>query len=64
MSGKDMRQLARRLRKQGWTVVTTGGGHQLATSPDGTQIRMSGSPSCSRAVANAKAMLRRAGAKV
>lgn len=59
---KDMAQLAKKIRKQGWETEHTGSGHILATGPSGQQVRLSNSPSDGHAFKNAKRDLIRAGA--
>lgn len=59
---KDMKQLCRSLRKQGWTVERTSKGHYRAITPAGRKIVMPSTPSDGRSVLNTRALLRRAGA--
>lgn len=56
-----MRQLLRRVEKQGFATENTNGGHLKITSPDGKPIFASSSPSDGRAIKNLIAQLRRAG---
>lgn len=56
-----MRQLLRRVEKQGFATENTNGGHLKITSPDGKPIFASSSPSDGRAIKNLIAQLRRVG---
>lgn len=56
-----MRQLLRRIEKQGFTTQNTSGGHLKITSPDGKPIFAASSPSDRRAMKNLIAQLRRLG---
>jgi hypothetical protein len=55
------RALARKARRKGWTITTTGGGHLAWTSPSGAVIYTPSSPSESRGYLNTRAQFRRAG---
>ena len=60
---KDLRQLERLAREQGWTIKPTSRGHQQWLSPNGaicTAHADHGSP-CPRAVLNFRSILKRAG---
>jgi predicted RNA binding protein YcfA (HicA-like mRNA interferase family) len=61
MSRREMRQLMRRVEKQGFTTENTNGGHVKITSPDGKPIFASSSPSDGRAIKNLISQLRRLG---
>jgi len=62
---KDFQSLLRKLRKQGWRVGPTKGGHLYAVPPEGGQkVYFSFSPSDRRAIANARAFLRRRGVNI
>lgn len=65
-SKKEIRKLIKRARKQGWTVVTTGGGHLRWSPPDPERpfVITGATPSDYRAFKNIRARLRRAGLKV
>lgn len=59
---RDLRAAAKAARKQGWTIVVTGGGHLAWTNPQGHRVITSSSPHAfGRATANALADLRGAG---
>ena len=55
------RTLARKARKQGWTITMTRGTHLAWTSPSGAVIYTPSSPSESRGYRNTRAEFRRAG---
>ena len=61
MSRREMRQLLRRVEKQGFATENTNGGHLKITSPEGKSIFASSSPSDGRAIKNLIAQLRRVG---
>ncbi len=60
---KDVRALLSIAGGQGFRVERRGGGHVMVFPPDRTRpaVVMSSTPSDSRAIKNARAMLRRAG---
>lgn len=59
---KQLRPLAKRARRAGWTIEQRNGGHLTWTPPDGgPYIVSSFTPSDPRAVKNLRADLRRAG---
>ena len=61
----DLRQLVRDLRRQGFSVDRTRGGHLMVRCPDGRAVcTLSGTPGDRRAHRNARAQLRRAGARL
>lgn len=62
-NSKDMDKLVRDAIKRGWKRVRKGGkkrAHHLLEWKDGTQVTLSLTPSCGRAVKNSRADLRRA----
>jgi predicted RNA binding protein YcfA (HicA-like mRNA interferase family) len=59
-----MKQIVSKLEDQGWTVEQTGGEHYRAKGPDGQLVFMPSSPSDFRSERNARAFLRRNGAKL
>lgn len=59
---KDMEQLVKRARRQGWRVEITNGGHYRFFPTNGdTPIIAAYTPSGSRTIANTKSRLKRAG---
>jgi len=59
---KDIRQLVKRAKRDGWDVAETRRGHVSFRSPDGAYTYVtSGTPSDQRALNNLRAGLRRAG---
>lgn len=62
MSTKDMRQLLRRVRSQGFTWRRARSGHYRVRAPDGREVTVASSPRGSRALRDARADLRRLGA--
>lgn len=56
---KDMRQLMRQYRREGWSITPTGGGHWLWRGPNGETVTTSGTPGDYHSLANVKAQLRR-----
>lgn len=61
---KCIRRLVKAARAQGWEVKMTGGGHLRFSSPDGSIVFTSSTPSCPRAAKNCRAELRRKGLDV
>lgn len=63
---KDVQQLLRRIRRQGFHVRIGGGGHYRITAPnDGRTITVAATPRAGRrSLANARAALRRIGARL
>ena len=62
---KDIQQLLRRLRQQGFTVRYGRSGHYRCTSPDGQTVTVPGTPSTNgRSFPNIRAKLRRIGAQL
>jgi predicted RNA binding protein YcfA (HicA-like mRNA interferase family) len=61
---KDMKEIVRQLRKQGWDVSPTRNGHFRARSPNGSVYTLPHSPSDRRSVKNARSDLRRLGAEL
>jgi len=61
---KDMKQLVKKARAQGWEVTPTRNGHIRFRSPDGHLIFGASTPSEYRGMKNKIADLRRAGLKV
>lgn len=54
------RDLMREIRRRGWTVEQTGGGHyRLRQAPDGPFIIIAFSPSCHRGTLNTVARIKR-----
>jgi hypothetical protein len=60
----DLHALARALRKQGWDVSRTNGGHILWMSPTGDRIYGASTSGGGRGDRNLKAQLKKAGAKL
>lgn len=60
MSSKDGRDIERWAAKRGWTARLTPGGHMRYTKPGCAAVYLASTPGRGRAVANAKAILRRA----
>jgi predicted RNA binding protein YcfA (HicA-like mRNA interferase family) len=57
---KEVQQLIRRLKDQGFVVRVARNGHYRVTAPDGRQVTVPSSPSGgNRSLANARAGLRR-----
>ena len=62
---KEISKILDLLVKQGWRVVQAKSGHWRCFAPDGvTIVGMSGTPGAYTAMANWKAQLKRAGAKL
>lgn len=64
MLPKDMRQLEKLARDQGWTIKPTSRGHQLWLSPSGrivTAHTEHGGSADRRAILNLRSFLKRAG---
>lgn len=61
---KDVRQLCRKAREQGWSVETTQNNHIRLVSPTGEVTYTGGSPSASSAYRNLRASLKRMGLQV
>jgi hypothetical protein len=65
VSASDGRKLyrtwARFAERRGWTITMTGSGHLRWRSPLGVLVFTAGTPGEGRAIANARAQLRRAG---
>lgn len=61
---KDIRQLVRRLRSQGWTAVQAKSGHWRLTNPAGRSMTCSVTPKGNRALTAARLDARRLGADV
>lgn len=60
---KDIRKLTKKLRKQGWQIEEARK-HIKCWAPDGeTMVTIPSTPSDHRAIKNAKAQLRRSGAR-
>lgn len=65
MSKKDVRQLLRRLHRQGFTIRIARSGHYRVTGPCGGVVTVASSPHGGRrSLANARAALRRIGAQL
>ena len=60
MSRREIAQLAKKARRQGWTIVRQRK-HMVFISPTGEKIFTSSTPSDPRAWKNLRAMLRRTG---
>jgi predicted RNA binding protein YcfA (HicA-like mRNA interferase family) len=58
---KDVRQLLRKARKQGWDWYFTRGDHVVLQSPSGKKVTCAATPSDHRSLRNARAQLRRTG---
>lgn len=62
MSKRDLSDLLRDVRRAGWSVTTTGGGHlRLCPPRKGSCIYTGSTPSDHRSLANLRAQLKRAG---
>jgi transcriptional/translational regulatory protein YebC/TACO1 len=62
---KDVQQLLKRCRRQGFAVRFGGTGHYRVTSPSGHTVTVPATPrSGRRAIANTRAALRRIGAQL
>ncbi|MGW0837107.1 hypothetical protein [Streptomyces prunicolor] len=60
---KDVQQMLRRIRRQGFHVRLSGAGHYLCTTPDGKQrASIPGTPRGGRAITSIRGTLRRLGA--
>jgi predicted RNA binding protein YcfA (HicA-like mRNA interferase family) len=64
MASKDIRQLSRQLRHQGWRVTATNGDHLRFEGPEGQLVFGPATPSDHRAIRNLVAKLRREGANL
>ncbi len=62
--GKEVADMMAELRRQGWLVETTSKGHYKVTSPTGQPVFLSRGSTDPRMVKNARAMLRRHGARL
>lgn len=60
-ANKDIEKLARKARKQGWTVEVTRGNHLKFTPPNGGQPIFGGLTSCQTGVKKFTSTLRKAG---
>jgi len=58
---ESYRSVARKAKRQGWTITGTRGRHLAWTSPAGAVVYTPSSPSDSRGYRNTVALLRRAG---
>lgn len=58
---KEVRQLLRKAKKQGWDVSKRKSNHLLLESPDGATVMVPCSPSDWRSMKNCEAELKRAG---
>ena len=62
---KDVQQLLRRVRRQGFAVRVGGTGHYRVTSPAGRTITVAATPRAGRrSIANMRAALKRNGARL
>lgn len=61
---KDLHQLQKALKRQGWTITLTKNSHCKYRAPNGRIIVGAASPSDWRGIRNLKARLRQQGAKV
>jgi 2'-5' RNA ligase len=62
---KDVQQMLRRVRRQGFHVRLGGAGHYRITNQDGRTITVAATPRAGRrSLANARAALRRIGARL
>lgn len=65
MSRKDVGRLIKKVRSQpGWSARLVRAGHWRITGPHGALVFMASTPSDSRGLRNARAELRRRGARV
>jgi hypothetical protein len=66
VSRKDIQQLLDDVRKQSFAVRMGGSGHWVVTAPDGRTVSVSATPAGGRgrSLTNAKARLRRIGARL
>lgn len=58
---KDIRQLLKRVAKQGAVIERTNDSHVRVCCPNGKVVVMSHTPSCDRAIRNARRDLRKIG---
>lgn len=58
---KDMNDLFKRAKAQGWTVHRRNNNHYLIEGPDGQKVFCGGTPSDHRAIKNIESDLSRAG---
>ena len=63
MSRRDAQELVREIRDLGVEVELTGGGHYRVSTPQGS-VFLPSTPSCMRAIRNARSELRRHGVPV
>jgi hypothetical protein len=61
---KDIRQLVRKLVRQGWDAVIAKSGHWRLTAPTGEQMTCASSPKGDAAYRNARSDARRLGARI
>jgi predicted RNA binding protein YcfA (HicA-like mRNA interferase family) len=61
---RKIRDLVQYLCQHGWSSTTAKNGHWKLTSPEGQKIQLPFTPSGTRALKNARARLRRAGAEL
>lgn len=63
---KEIREIARQLEAQGWTIRPSKAGHHIATPPDKTKraVVLPGTPGRGRWKQNLLAQLRRSGAEL
>ena len=64
MTNKTIGSWIRLAKGQAWAVEYTGGGHYRWTPPDGPSVVTSSTPGGSRAIANIRAKLRKAGLRI
>jgi predicted RNA binding protein YcfA (HicA-like mRNA interferase family) len=62
---KELRPIVKRLRKEGWQLVPTGGTHARLINPEGRTVLTLATSSCNyRAVKKALSVLRKEGVKI
>lgn len=59
---RELDQMIKRLRKQGWECEKRRNGHLWLVGPAGQKVPCASTPSCSRGLLNLRAKLRREGA--
>lgn len=60
-ANKDIEKLARKAKKQGWTVEVTGSNHLRFITPDGSKKVVGGLTTCGPGVKKFSSALRKAG---
>lgn len=59
---RDMEQMVKKVKKQGWTVERRPCGHLWLVAPSGERVNAPSTPSDHRSLLNVRAILRRKGA--